>query len=219
MRRAIGQTEGRGEAFARARAQRHEPGTKGSPDGCRRRARAATRTGARWKQSYGELAGKWRGWGGSMGRGERNRRGPVTIWSPETRRRRGPRRSARVLRRQLARAQERERGGSRGSPSGAHGGPWGFSSCRGAAGVGEERRRSLLEQRRKMAASGRCGGSGLQRVAPVEAADDGGPWRHRGAARWARWPWLGRSHGGGGARMRRGRRGSGAVDLRGKGEA
>ena len=44
-----------------------------------------------------------------MGRGERNRRGPVTIWSPEPRRRRVPRRGARVLRRQLARAQERER--------------------------------------------------------------------------------------------------------------
>ena len=98
MRRAIGQPEGRSEAFARARAQRHKPGTKGSPDGCRRRARAATRTGARWKQSYGELAGKWRGWGGSMGRGERNRREPVTISSPETRQRWGPQRSVRELR-------------------------------------------------------------------------------------------------------------------------
>ena len=33
-----------------------------------------------------------------------------------------------------------------------------------------------------------------------------------------RWPWLGRSHGGGGARMRRERRGS-EVDLRGEGGA
>ena len=85
--RATGQTEGRGEAFARVRAQRHEPGTKGSPDGCRRRARAATHTGARGDQSYDELSNKRRGWGGSTGRGECNRHWPVTIWSPETRRR------------------------------------------------------------------------------------------------------------------------------------
>ena len=41
----------------------------------------------------------------------------------------------------------------RGSPSGTHGGPWGFSSSRGFAGVGEERQRSSSEQRRKTAAS------------------------------------------------------------------
>ena len=64
---------------------------------------------------------------------------------------------------------------------------------------------------------GRCGGSELQRGAPVEAADDGGPWGHSGAARWAQWSWLGRSHGGGGARMRWGRRERRGSEGRGRG--
>ena len=95
-------------------------------------------------------------------------------------------------------------------------GEW-VSSCRGVDGDEEERRRRLSEQRKKTAASGgRCGDSGLQRVAPDEGEDDGGPWRHRGAVRWARWPWLGRSHGVGGVRMRGERGGRGAVDLEGR---
>ena len=95
-------------------------------------------------------------------------------------------------------------------------GEW-VSSCRGVDGDEEERRRRLSEQRKKTAASGgRCGDSGLQRVAPDEGEDDGGPWRHRGAVRWARWPWLGRSHGVGGVRMQGERGGRGAVDLEGR---
>ena len=187
----MGQTEGRGEAFARARAQRHEPGTKWSPDGCRRRARAATRTGARWKQSYGELAGKWRGWGGSMGRGERNRRGPVTIWSPETRRRRVPRRGARVLRRQLARAQEREREEGAGAHRAAHTVALGGLVAAGASPElvksGGVACRSRGGRRRRR---GRCGARS-SRV--VEAEERGGAVGLVGEVNGRRWPRLPRA--------------------------
>ena len=81
-------------------------------------------------------------------------------------------------------------------------------------GIGGEARRSRGGRRRRR---GRCGGSELQRSAPVEAADDGGPRGHSGAARWAQWPWLGRSHGGGGARMRWGRRERRGSEGRGRG--
>ena len=58
----------------------------------------------------------------------------------------------------------------------------------GEARGGETGRRSTAAVRERRARGGRCSGSGLQRAAPDEAAGDGGPWRQRGAARWARWP-------------------------------
>ena len=79
----------------------------------RRAAEAAARTGARRKRGYGGLSSKRRGWGASTRGGECNGLEPVTIRSPETRRRRAPRRGVRARAgKKLGGARERkDRGG------------------------------------------------------------------------------------------------------------
>ena len=62
----------------------------------RRAAEAAARTGARRKRGYGGLSSKRRGWGASTYGGDCNGLEPVTKRSPETRRRRAPRRGVRA---------------------------------------------------------------------------------------------------------------------------
>ena len=87
----------------------------------RRAAEAAARTGARRKRGYGVLSSKRRGWGASTRGGECNGLEPVTKRSPETRRRRAPRRGVRARAgKKLGGARERKDrgGGGRGSPRG-----------------------------------------------------------------------------------------------------
>ena len=109
---------------ARSAASRGGRGFAGLGRNRRRRAaEAAARTGARRKQGYGRRSSKRRGWGASTCGGERCGLEPVTIWSPETRRRRAPRRGVR------ARA-----GGARVSPKvGLRGRGWARSTRLGVA--------------------------------------------------------------------------------------
>ena len=92
------------------------------PESAPRAAEAAARTGARRKRGYGRLSSKRRCWGASTRGGECNGLEPVTIRSPETRRRRAPRRGVRArVGKKLGGARERERTGEeggRGSPRG-----------------------------------------------------------------------------------------------------
>ena len=107
---------------ARSAASRGGRGFAGLGRNRRRRAaEAAARTGARRKRGYGGLSSKRRGWGASTRGGECNGLEPVNIRSPETRRRRAPRRGVRARAgKKLGGARERKDrgGGGRGSPRG-----------------------------------------------------------------------------------------------------
>ena len=86
-------------AFDAARRRASNGGGRRGWNGRRRALRTRRRrgaTGARRKHIYGELTRKRRGWGASTNGGECNGLNPVTIWSPETRRRRASRRGVRA---------------------------------------------------------------------------------------------------------------------------
>ena len=134
---------------ARSAASRGGRGFAGLGRNRRRRAaEAAARTGARRKRGYGGLSSKRRGWGASTRGGECNGLEAVTNRSPETRRRRAPRRGVRArVGEQLRSAGERtERGRRRrGSVRGCRG----TAACSGrleAVKRGGDRRRPCGEE-------------------------------------------------------------------------
>ena len=137
-------------AFDAARRRASNCGGRRGWNGRGRALRARRRrgaTGARRKRGYGGLTSKRRGWGASTYGGECNGLDPVTIWSPETRRRRARRRGVRArVGEQLRSAGElterarRRRGSLRGCR--------GTAACSGrleAAKRGGDRRRPKVE--------------------------------------------------------------------------
>jgi hypothetical protein len=141
-----------------------------------------------------------------MRRGEANGQQHMTNWSPDGRLRRGPRRWVRPNAERWLRYASELMGRGRRSRSSQ----WGVAvqSGRGegvvqpessANGGGDLRRKKMARGRSRAPRARACGRGGRARR--------GGARGHGEATRGARWPWLRRSHGGGGALLRWGSEG------------